>query len=95
MQADGRPVIAMEWPSPLADGDALVVRDESTDGLRFVVHTRRAPQLTCRTYAEAEARAIAYAERARAHVWYRDGRGFQLISTTSVPMSPPTVIDSE
>jgi hypothetical protein len=69
----------MEWPAALADGDAVIIRQETTDGPRFVVHSRRGPQLACRTYAEAEARAFAYAEQARAHAWYVDTRGLQLI----------------
>ena len=85
MWAEGPPVIAMEWPSTLADGDALIVREETTDGPRFVVHSRRGPQLACRTYAEAETRAMAYAERAHAQAWYRDGGGFQLISSGERP----------
>ncbi|OFV90213.1 MAG: hypothetical protein A3G76_08050 [Acidobacteria bacterium RIFCSPLOWO2_12_FULL_65_11] len=70
----------MEWPSTLTNGDAVIVREETRAGLRFVVHSRRGPQFTCRTYAEAEARTLAYAERARGHAWYSDGCRLQLIS---------------
>lgn len=83
----GWEVMRMEWPSTVAECDAVIVRDETTAGLRFVVYSRRGPQLTYRTYAEAEARALAHAEHARAHAWYRDGSGFQLLSKTSVPIS--------
>ena len=77
----------MEWPSTLVDGDALIVREEPKDGLRFVVYTHSGPQLICRTYAEAEAQACAYAERAHAHAWYADGRGLQLVGGHR-PVSP-------
>jgi hypothetical protein len=80
----------MEWPSTLADGDAVIIREETADGLQFVVHSRRGPQLACRTYAEAEARALAYAERARAHAWYADVRGLQLIGNGDHAFSSPT-----
>lgn len=76
----------MEWPSSLAESDALIVRDETADGPRFVVHSCRGPQLTYRTYVEAEASAIAHAERGRAHAWYREGCGFHLV-TTNRPLS--------
>lgn len=75
----------MEWPSALADGDALIVREETTEGPRFVVHSRRGPQVACRTYAEAETRAFAYAERAHAQAWYGEGRGVQLLSRGERP----------
>lgn len=69
----------MEWPSTLTNGDAVIVREETPAGLRFVVHSRRGPQFTCQTYAEAEGQTLAYAERARGNVWYTDGRGFRLV----------------
>jgi hypothetical protein len=81
----------MEWPSTIADGDAVIVREETPDGLRFVVHSRREPQFTCPTYSEAEARTLAYAEHARAHVWYANGHsGFQLVGGSTRPASSPT-----
>jgi hypothetical protein len=79
----------MEWPSTIADGDAVIVREETPDGLRFVVHSRRSPQFTCRTYAEAEARTLAYAEHARAYAWYADGRGLQLVGGGDRPVPSP------
>ncbi len=80
----------MEWPSTLADDDAAIAREETTDGVRFVVHSRRGPQFACRTYAEAETRAFAYAEHARAHVWYTDKRGFQLVGGDDRPVLSST-----
>lgn len=80
----------MEWPSSIGESDAVIVREETPDGLRFVVHSRREPQFTCPTYAEAEARTLAYAEHARAHAWYADGRGFQLLGGSARPASSPT-----
>jgi hypothetical protein len=80
---------ATEWPCALADGDVLVVRQESVDGLRFMVHSRRRPQFSCRTYAEAEGHALAYADRACMHAWYHDGHRLQLVSRIVAPS--PTV----
>lgn len=81
----------MEWPPTIADGDAVIAREETPDGLRFVVHSRREPQFACGTYAEAEARTLAYAEHARVHVWYANGHGnFQLLSGSARPASSPT-----
>jgi len=80
----------MEWPLTVADGDAVIVREETTDGPRFVVHSRRGPQLACRTYAEAEARASAHAERTRSYAWYADGRGFQRVGNRDRAVSSPT-----
>ena len=78
----------MEWPSTIAESDAVVVREETPDGPRFVVHSRREPQFMCRTYAEAEARILAYAAHARAHAWYANGRGLQLLGGPARPESP-------
>lgn len=72
----------MEWPWTIADADAVIVREDTPDGLRFVVHSRRAPQFVCQTYAEAEARTLAYTEEARAHTWYANGRGLHLVART-------------
>jgi hypothetical protein len=80
----------MKWPSTLADSDAVIVREETADGIQYVVHGRCGPQLMCRTYAEAEARAFDYAEHARAHAWYADGRGLQLVGGNSRRLSSPT-----
>ena len=80
----------MEWPSSIADGDAVIVREETPDGLRFVVHSRREPQFACGTYAEAEARTLAYTDHARAHAWYTDGHTFQLLDRSARPPLSPT-----
>jgi hypothetical protein len=80
-----RQVTCVEWASSLPDGDAVIVREETTDGRRFVVHSRRGPQFACRTYGEAEARALAYAARAQTHAWYADGRGLQLLDAGDRP----------
>jgi len=80
----------MEWPSSLADGDALIVREDTPDGLWFVVYSRREPQFKCSTYREAETRTLAYAEHARVHVWYANGRsGLQLVGKLPRPASSP------
>jgi len=68
-----------EWQHALADGDVVVVRDDAADGPRFIVYGRGNPRSSFRSYAEAEQRACADADRARAHAWYADGRGLQLI----------------
>lgn len=80
----------MDWSSALADGDVVIVRDETTNGSRYVVHGRRGPQLVCRTYTEAEARSLSYAEQAGACVWYEDALGLQLVGTHGRAASPPT-----
>ena len=77
----------MKWPGTVADADAVIVREDSPDGTRFVVHSRREPQFTCSTYREAESRTLAYAKRARAHAWYTDGNGFQLLGDVGRPAS--------
>lgn len=76
----------MQWPSTLAESDALIVSNETFGRVRYVVYSCRGPQFVCRTYAEAEAHALAYAERAVAHAWYQDGRRLQLVSKMS-PLS--------
>lgn len=78
----------MEWPSTLAESDALIVREDTPDGLRFVVHSHREPQFMCPTYAEAEARTLAYATHARVHAWYADGRGGLQLLAASLPPVP-------
>ena len=42
---------------------------------------RNGPQFLCQTYAEAEARALSYAQRANATAWYVDSRGLQLLAS--------------
>ena len=71
----------MEWSSTLADRDVVLVRETTATGPRVVVHGRSGPQFTCRTYAEAEERALAYAEHVHACVWYADARGRQLVGS--------------
>ena len=73
-----RKVMRMEWPLTACAGDAVIVPQETSPGVRFVVHGRHGPQFACRSYAEAETRALSYAEHARARVWYADARGLQL-----------------
>jgi hypothetical protein len=75
----------MEWPWTVAHSDAVIVREDTPDGLRFVVHSRRARQFVCDTYAEAEARTLAYAEPARVHIWYANGRSLRLVARPVVP----------
>jgi hypothetical protein len=69
----------MEWPSSVADGDVVIVREETQEGVRFVVQSRLGARVAYRTYAEAETRAITHVVHARAHVWYADGRRLQLV----------------
>ena len=76
-----------EWPSTIAENDAIIVREDTPDGLRFVVHSRREAQFMCRTYAEAEARTLAYTEHASVHAWYSNGRGLQLLGRLPRPTS--------
>lgn len=80
----------MEWPSTVADDDAVIVHEETTDGPQFVVYGSRGPQFACQTYAEAEARAFAYADHAGAHAWYADARGLQLVSGGDRSIASPT-----
>jgi len=83
-----RKMMRMEWPSTVADNDAVIVREETPDRVCFVVHSRRNPQFTCPTYVEAEARALAYARHANAHAWYTNGSGLQLLGSAASPVSP-------
>ncbi len=71
----------MEWPSTASARDTVIVPEQTSSGLRFVVHSRHSLQLTCRTYAEAEARALSYAEHACGCVWYAGELGFQLVGS--------------
>ena len=68
----------MEWPSWAAPGDAVIFREDPSRP-PFVVHVRRVAPLACATYAEAEAHAASYAERARANVWYLERGRLQLV----------------
>jgi hypothetical protein len=83
----------MEWPSTLADDDAVIAAEETSSGLRFVVYGRsRRAQFACETYAEAAARAVSYAEHACVSAWYADGRRFQLLGTfIRASLSSPTI----
>jgi hypothetical protein len=78
----------MEWPSTIANVDAVIVRENTAQGLRFVVHGHRTTLFTCLTLAEAEARTLAYAEQARATVWYASARGLQLVGRPPMPLHP-------
>ncbi|HEU4996415.1 MAG TPA: hypothetical protein VFT29_16470 [Gemmatimonadaceae bacterium] len=69
----------MEWPSGVAAGDAVILREDPSSGSPFVVHVSRVMQLACATYAEAEAHAASYAERAWANVWYVERGRLQLV----------------
>lgn len=74
-----RKVMCMEWPSAASPGDAVIVRQGPSTGVRFVLHGRDGPQIACSTYAEAEGRAASYAEHARASVWYLENGQLQLV----------------
>jgi len=78
----------MDWPATIAHSDAVIVRENSAVGPRFVVYSRRAPLFTCLTLAEAEARTLVYAEQARAHVWYATDRRLQLVVRRPTPHHP-------
>ena len=69
----------VQWPSGAAAGDAVIFRGDASSGSPFVVHVSRVRQRACATYAEAEAHAAAYAERARANVWYVERGRLQLV----------------
>ena len=86
----------MEWPSIASEHDAVIIRDETSPTLRFVVHGSRGPQFACRSYGEAEVRALSYAKHACSRVWYTNGHGFQLVdSFVRVPVSSPAVAKLE
>ncbi len=86
----------MKWPSTASEHDAVIVRDEASPKLRFVVHGSRGPQFACRSYGEAELRALSYAKHACSRVWYTNGRGLQLVdSFVLVPVSSPTIAKLE
>lgn len=80
----------MNWPLTVSPRDAVIVAEKKSLELLFVVHGHRGPQFECRTYAEAEARALSHAEHAGACVWYADERGFQLVGGfLRAPAAPP------
>lgn len=72
----------------LADGDVLIVIEETSGGRRYAVHSHHGPQILCRTYAEAEAWSLDYARRVRAQVWLRGRHRLQLVIPRGV--SGPT-----
>jgi hypothetical protein len=78
----------MEWPVTIAHADVVIVRENTAEGLQFVAHSRRARLFTCGTFAEAEARTLAYAEQARVHVWYAGDRGLQLVPRPPTSLRP-------
>lgn len=83
---------AKPWPSTIAESDAVIVRDDTPDGVRFVIGSRRQPQVACATYAEAEARVLAYAVQSQARAWYLDARGeFHLLGKGARPSSRPSI----
>lgn len=69
----------MQWPPTASDSDIVIFRDETTDGLRFVVHTQLGPQFSCRTFADAEERAFAFAGQPSSQVWFTDGFGLRIL----------------
>ena len=73
----------MNWLSGTAVGDAVIVRQDPASGSRFVVHGGHGTPVACATYAEAEARAASYAERARSNVWYVERGRLQLVCSFS------------
>lgn len=82
--------MSMEWPPGAAVGDAVIVRQDPSSASRFVVHGSHGTQVACASYAEAEAHAALYAERARANVWYVERGRLQLVcSFSSGPHSHP------
>jgi hypothetical protein len=86
----------MKWPEAASEDDVVIVREDVAAGRRFVVHGSRGPQLVCKSYAEAEAQALAYAEHACTHAWYIEGRRLQLVgSFVRVPVSPPATAQLE
>jgi hypothetical protein len=71
----------ISWPLTISDGDAVIVPDQKSLGLRFMVYDRLGVQFACGTYAEAEARALSHAEQQFACVWFADERGLQLVGS--------------
>ena len=70
----------LAWAAPLAAGDAVIVREDTSVGLRYVLHTRAGAQLACPTFIEAEACALEYARQARTHAWFNDAGRLQLLA---------------
>ncbi len=86
----------ISWPLTISAGDAVIVPDQKSPGLRFMVYDRLGVQFACGTYAEAEARALSHAEQQFACVWYADERGLQLVgSCLRSPVLSPGVAAPE
>jgi hypothetical protein len=77
----------MEWPATIASSDIVIVREDGPGGMRFVAHRRHSRHLACRTYAEAEARTLAYAEQGGHNVWYASARGLRLVARPRIPLN--------
>ncbi len=83
----------MDWPSSVAENDAVIVLVLGGSGPQFAVHTNCGAQLLCRTYAEAAAAAVGYARRVHANAWYKGGLNLQLISTFAI--GQPAVVPGQ
>jgi hypothetical protein len=70
----------LAWTAPLEVGDAVIVREDTSAGLRYVLHTQAGAQLACQTFVEAEACALEYARQARTHAWFSDAGRLQLLA---------------
>ncbi len=73
-RTDRPPATTVAWPPTFGEGDIVIARQTTPDGVRFVIHSRRGPQVTCRTYDDAGMRARSHAELARVRAWRAEGR---------------------
>jgi len=69
----------MDWPAAFPEGDVLITRDDHDARRRYVVHCAAVPVAVFQTYAEAEFHSVRRAGQTGSHVWYSDGRRFQMV----------------
>ena len=84
----------MDWPATVPDRDVVIVREEGPE-FRFAVHDRAGRRCSCRTYAEAEAWALAHAAAVHGCAWYASAGGFQLLGGFSAGSRPPDTGQSQ
>ena len=73
------------WLPTLGEGDIVIARQTIPDGVRCVIHSRRGPQISCRTYDDAERRARSHAELAQVGAWRVEGRRLYPLHAGSGP----------
>ena len=69
----------MDWPATLPDGDVVIMREDHDARRRYVVYRAAVPVAVFQTYAEAETHSVRRARQSASHVWYSDGRRFQMV----------------